>query len=214
MAILILIEVGVSGRSAALKLDSGRATAGREGVLVGLRDLDTKLPTGLAAAALEEPTDGVRNPNLGGAGDADDDDAEKADVVVVRPSGGREGCLGRVLAAPVAVAIVGVLPGPTDLLKLTVALRAGGVREPLPPLPPGARLVMYRLAVLTGTKMPEPGMVVRKYRFPSTSPLFLPRSMCSGASSMPAKRPGFPATDPRYRTVPYMPPGTLTTSPT
>ena len=109
---------------------------------------------------------------------------------------GREGC--RIL-------VLGVLPGPTDLLKLM--LREG----------PSSRLVMYRLPPgpgLMGTKMPDPGMAVRKYRLPSTSPLFLPLCMCSLASSMPANRPGLPVTGPRYRIVPYMPPGTLTWSPT
>lgn len=75
------------------------------------------------------------------------------------------------------------------------------------------RRVTY-LVLFIGTKIPEPGTEVAKYFRPSTSPLFFPRWACSLLSSIPANRPGLPATFPKYLTVPYMPPGTLTRSPT
>ena len=103
-----------------------------------------------------------------------------------------------------------VSAGPTDLLKLTGAARAGVVGVEMFEVD----LLVTYLLLFMGTKMPEPGIDVTKYLRPSTSPLFLPRWACSALSSTPAKRPGFPATDPRYLTVPCMPPGTLTTSPT
>lgn len=74
------------------------------------------------------------------------------------------------------------------------------------------RLVTY-LLLFMGTKIPEPAVLVVKYLRPSTSPLFFPRLACSKASSMPANFPGFPATVPKYFTVPCIPPGTLTRSP-
>ena len=78
---------------------------------------------------------------------------------------------------------------------------------------PDDRLLTY-LLLFMGTKMPDPARDVAKYFFPSTSPLFFPRLACSAANSIPANFPGFPATVPRYRTVPYMLPGTFTRSPT
>lgn len=100
--------------------------------------------------------------------------------------------------------------GPTDLLKLT-----GGREGVVGTLGAGGEflLVTYLLA-FTGTKIPEPGVDGMKYFRPSTSPLFFPRRAYSALSSTPANLPAFPATVPRYRTVPYMPPGTLTRSPT
>lgn len=171
-----------------LTRDGGRGVARREGVFIGLRGRESVV--GLAPGLV--PTDGVRrlpNPGLG------------RDVVVVwgEPSRGREGRLncGRGTVAP----------GPTDLLKFTVALRVGVGVGGVP-----TRFVIY-LLLLMGTKMPDPGTDVAKYLFPSTSPLFFPRSACSPANSTPANRPGLPATGPRYLTVPYMPPGTFTRSP-
>lgn len=103
--------------------------------------------------------------------------------------------------------------GPTDLLKLGGARPGvvGGAKVLADA--DGFRRVTY-LELFIGTKIPDPGIEVAKYLRPSTSPLFFPRRACSGPSSMPANRPGLPATVPRYLTVPYMPPGTLTVSPT
>lgn len=50
--------------------------------------------------------------------------------------------------------------------------------------------------------------------YPSTSPLFFPLDANSLLSSTPIKRPGFPLTEPTNLTVPYISPGTLTSSPT
>lgn len=104
--------------------------------------------------------------------------------------------------------------GPTDLLKLTGGARAGvvGTAKVLADADVDLR-VMY-LLLFMGTKIPDPGTEVVKYFRPSTSPLFFPRCACSALSSTPANRPGLPATDPKYLTVPYMPPGTFTRSPT
>lgn len=101
--------------------------------------------------------------------------------------------------------------GPTDLLKLTGGRE--GVVGGMLGVGGALRLVTY-LFPLTGTKIPEFGVDVMKYFRPSTSPLFFPRRAYSALSSTPANFPGFPATVPRYRTVPCMPPGTFTRSPT
>lgn len=168
----------------------GGRSDNREGALTGLRGYP------LAPEVLEAAEGVRRPPRLSFGGETD-----------VRGDSGR-GRDGRRIRGR---AIDGL--GPTDLLKF------GGGR-------PGVvgtakvfadedadRRVTY-LLLFIGTKIPEPGTEVAKYFRPSTSPLFFPRCACSGPSSTPAKRPGLPATVPRYLTVPYMPPGTLTTSPT
>lgn len=106
-------------------------------------------------------------------------------------------------------------PGPTDLLKFVGGAARAGVVGAAKVLAEAdvERRVTY-LLLFIGTKIPDPGMDVAKYLRPSTSPLFFPRVACSLLSSMPANRPGLPATDPKYLTVPNMPPGTLTRSPT
>jgi hypothetical protein len=82
----------------------------------------------------------------------------------------------------------------------------------------------------TGRKMPDPGVVVRKYCLlpavsmrakrrnsrsphPSTSPSFFPRDAYSLLSSTPANTPFLLDTAPMNFTVPCMPPGTSTRSP-
>lgn len=151
--------------------------------------------TGLRWYPLEalEAAEGVRSPlrlNFGGATRGD--------------SGrGREGRrkLGRGTAGL----------GPIDLLKFAVELREGVVGTAN--VEDAERRLMY-LLLFIGTKIPDPGTEVVKYLRPSTSPLFLPRAECSLLNSIPANLPGLPATAPKYFTVPCIPPGTLTTSPT
>lgn len=176
--------------SSTLRREGGRLVDVRDGALTGLRGRPFEL------AALEAP-DGVRNPvrlNFEGGGPRGDS---------ARGSEGR--LTGR------GVRTAGLRPGPTDLLKLMGREGVGGFTLGI--LGADKRFVTY-LLLFMGTKMPDPGVEVEKYFFPSTSPLFFPRLACSAASSMPANFPGLPATPPRYFIVPYIPPGTFTRSPT
>lgn len=65
--------------------------------------------------------------------------------------------------------------GPTDLLKLPGAGRAGvvGIAKVLADADVDRRVTYLLLFI--GTKIPDPGTAVVKYFRPSTSPLFLPR---------------------------------------
>ena len=73
---------------------------------------------------------------------------------------------------------------------------------------------MRSSAFSSGKNMPPPSIDVLKYCFPPTSPEFFPLEAYSVANSTPANVPFLPSTLPMNRTVPCMPPGTLTGSPT
>lgn len=172
-----------------LTRDGGRSDS-RDGALIGLRwyplDVDAL-----------EAAEGVRRPLKLSFGGATRGDSGRGSEGRRTRDRGIEG------------------PGPTDLLKFTGGAAREGVVGTAKVLAEAEfeRRVTY-LLLFIGTKMPDPGTDVAKYLRPSTSPLFFPRGACSLLSSMPANLPGLPATVPRNLTVPNMPPGTFTRSPT